>query len=509
MTADRAAADPSAPHPLAIALMAAAVGLVPLIVFGNKTALLVFVLGAAPATLFTVVHHPRTAWLLAVACLPITTAVPIMNTGANLSVPLEVLASLLAPLLLYALLAHPRAFRRLILHPLSIAVGLQLIWMTAATVFSTDPLVSGKALAVRIVYLTVFYVGGFVILDRTDSGQGRDPIRTTTAAVLLFAVPTAFWALARHAVYGFARKESYEIAQPFFPNHTEYATVLVVWLCLAVGLRENSSNRWRRPLTLVLVLLAAAVMVAGARSAWIAVLAGLITLVASRFKPEPWRTATAAALVVLVAGTGVLGLSRHKPEKGTVSDEAAIQNRAISWLFSHDLVGGESSLERLNRWHCAARMLRDRPLFGFGPATYEMTYGSYQQHRQLTRVSTFRGDRGGAHSEFMTVAAEYGLGGLLSLTAVVFLGLRSGVRSVRHAKTSRDFHWAAVWTAVFVVLTVSSFFNSLLELDKTAPLFWLAAAVLVHLDLRSTGSVDGAVKHPESLFRRPRPTERT
>lgn len=505
MTAGHAATE--TPHPLAITLMVAVAALVPMIVFGNRMALLVVAAAAVPATVWAVIRHPRAGWLLAVACLPITVAAPIATTSARLSVPLEVLAGILAPLLIFALLFQPQLSRRFLLHPLSVAVTFQLAWMTASTAFSSDPVVSAKALAVRVVYLAVFYIGGFLFLDRALPGRTGDPVRTTTTAVLLLAAPTALWALARHLPHGFARRESYEIAQPFFSNHTEYATVLVVWLCLAAGLRGDSSDRRRTPLSLLLILLGAAVFAAGARSAWIALLGAAVTLVAIRFKPDPWKIAGSAALILLAGGIAVQGLSERQVDRSFAPGKTAARTSTYDWVLTHDLLGGESSLERLNRWHSAARMLRDRPLFGFGPGTFEMTYGSYQQHQQLTRVSTFKGDRGGAHSEFMTVAAERGFGGILSLLAVVVLGLRSGVRAYRSATTARDSRWAAVWTAAFVALGVSSCFNSLLELDKTAPLFWLAAAVLAHLDLKTGRSGEHTAKDGQSLLRRPRPAE--
>lgn len=506
MTVGRAAADSARPHAWAIAAMAAVAVLVPMIVFGDRIALLIVAAGAAPATLFMVVRHPRASWLAAVACLPVTTAMPIATTGATVSMPLEVLAGLLAPLVLLALLRDSRPVRRLLLHPLSIALGFQLAWMTAATVFSTDPASSTKAVTVRVVYLTVFYLGGLMVLSRTCPQQRADPVQTTTLAVLFLAIPTTLWTLARHAPSGFARRDSYEIAQPFFSNHTEYATVMVVWLCLAVGLRWNSSARYRRLQTAIAAVILAAVLVAGARSAWIALLTALMILTASRVRPEPWRTVAAAAMIVLLTGAMIAGLSKRR--EGTPPGDGAAQR---SMVFADPVIekplGDESGLERFNRWSSALRMIRDRPLFGFGPATYEVEYGTYQQHQELTRVSTFAGDRGGAHSDFMTVAAEHGLGGLAALLAVMTLGLRSGLRAVRHAADSRDRRWAAAWTAALAGLIVSGCFNSLLELDKTAPLFWLAAAVLVHLDLRSNGSPEHVAKHYEGPLGGPRPAE--
>jgi O-antigen ligase len=310
---------------------------------------------------------------------------------------------------------------------------------------------------------------------------------STTAAVVCFAAPVTVWALARHAAHGFARRESYEIAQPFFANHTEYATVLVVWFCLAVGLRAHLPARSRRPLDLLAVLLLAGVLTAGARSAWIALLAALVTLAALRFRPAPWRAAAAAALIAVAAGASILLLSGPRPHPDPLPGRAGPQAGTPDTLSLSSLVSDESTRERLNRWQAARRMVRDRPLFGFGPATFEASYGTYQQAQQLTPISTYAGDRGDAHSELMTAAAEQGLGGLATLVAVIALVFRSGIRAAAGAATSRDRRWAVAWTAAFAALVASSCFNSLLELDKTAPLFWLAAAVLVRLDRSRQG----------------------
>ena len=381
MTVGRAVADGRLPLPLVVVtILAVAAGLVPMMVFGNRTALLVGTAGVILASVFIAIRHPRICWLLAVASLPVTMAWSISASGVSISVPLEILAGALAPSLLLTLFHDPHSIRRLLLHPLSMALGFQFAWMTGATVFSADPVVSAKALAVRVVYLTVFYIGGFLFLDRTRTGHDTDPLRITTMTVLFLAIPTTLWALASHAPFGFARKESYEIAQPFFLNHTEYATVLVVWLCLSMGLRETAQKRHRALLIPLVILLLAAVLTSGARSAWIALVAALVTLVVLRFRPDPWKTAAVAALLGLAFGVSTVGLSSRSPDNRAPSGQTIAQIPTQGSLFALDLLGDESSTERLNRWHSAIRMLRDRPLFGFGPSTYERTYGTYQHH---------------------------------------------------------------------------------------------------------------------------------
>ena len=79
----------------------------------------------------------------------------------------------------------------------------------------------------------------------------------------------------------------------------------------------------------------------------------------------------------------------------------------------------QSNLERLNRWSCAIRMWKDKPLFGFGPGTYQFEYGRYQRSYEKTRISTDFGTMGNAHSEYLGPLAEGGVFGLLSILLVI------------------------------------------------------------------------------------------
>jgi putative inorganic carbon (hco3(-)) transporter len=50
-----------------------------------------------------------------------------------------------------------------------------------------------------------------------------------------------------------------------------------------------------------------------------------------------------------------------------------------------------SNLERINRWKSAVEMVKEKPLFGFGPYTYTFQYAPYQRPEDLTLISTHAG----------------------------------------------------------------------------------------------------------------------
>src|SRR6187399_1719267 len=78
-----------------------------------------------------------------------------------------------------------------------------------------------------------------------------------------------------------------------------------------------------------------------------------------------------------------------------------------------------SNLERINRWNSALRMFREKPVFGWGPGTYQFQYAPYQLSTEKTIISTNAGDQGNAHSEYIGPLAESGVLG--AVTFVVLL----------------------------------------------------------------------------------------
>src|SRR5690606_24080730 len=107
--------------------------------------------------------------------------------------------------------------------------------------------------------------------------------------------------------------------------------------------------------------------------------------------------------------------------------QAGIVNHAQSMTnVSTDV----SNKERINRWKCAVRMFFDKPVFGFGPGTYQFQYAPYQKPSELTRMSTFNGDRGESHSEYLKPLSESGLPGFVIQLLLVLAALYTGMRVV-------------------------------------------------------------------------------
>jgi O-antigen ligase len=143
-----------------------------------------------------------------------------------------------------------------------------------------------------------------------------------------------------------------------------------------------------------------------------------------------------------------------------------------------------SNAERVNRWKCAWRMFLDRPLFGFGPGTYQFVYGKYQLRSDMTSISTFAGNRGHAHSEYLGYLAETGFFGFLYFLILVIYVSSTAIRIIYNSNASD-----VRYTALFVFLGLITFFihgafNGFIETDKMAMPVFCSMAAIVFLDLK-------------------------
>ena len=142
-----------------------------------------------------------------------------------------------------------------------------------------------------------------------------------------------------------------------------------------------------------------------------------------------------------------------------------------------------SNKERLNRWSCALRMFKKKPLLGFGPGTYQFKYGPFQANNEKTIISTNEGTGGNAHSEYLGPLSESGLLGALNVLMIVGLTMATGFRLYR---TLKDKHMKLIACVVLLGLVTyftHGFLNNFLDSDKASIPVWGFIALLVAIDV--------------------------
>jgi O-antigen ligase len=330
---------------------------------------------------------------------------------------------------------------------------------------------------------------GFYLLGTQIFKREKNMHRYAWMFIIAFT-GVVIYTLINHSQYGLNNQVmAHSVVKPFYKDHTSYGAtlgfVLPVLVALFVFIKRGDINM--RFLMLLLVLLIAfATVVSYTRATWLSIVASLGVWAIVRFRVR---------LEYLLAGTVILlALFLSIRTQLVVSLE---QNRVESSgeLTEHiqsmsNISTDQSNLERINRWSCAYRMWKDKPLFGFGPGTYQFEYGRYQRSYEKTRISTDFGTMGNAHSEYLGPLSEAGIFGLLSILLVIGTTIYTGIRVYY---TSRKRSIKIFSMAVLVGLSSYYFhgiMNNFLDTDKISVLFWGYTAMLVAMDVYHRDKTD-------------------
>ena len=130
-------------------------------------------------------------------------------------------------------------------------------------------------------------------------------------------------------------------------------------------------------------------------------------------------------------------------------------------------------------------MVKERPVFGYGPGTYSFEYARFQNPENLTIISTNFGNLGNAHSEYLSALSETGIPGLLFFLAFVIFVFYKAI-TLYYATPINELKKRIFIMAIIISLStyfIHAFLNNFLDTDKASiPVFCLCA-IIVYLDL--------------------------
>jgi O-antigen ligase len=152
----------------------------------------------------------------------------------------------------------------------------------------------------------------------------------------------------------------------------------------------------------------------------------------------------------------------------------------------YNISSDASNLERINRWQSAFRMFDEKPIFGWGPGTYQFIYAPFQRSKERTIISTNAGDMGNAHSEYIGPLSEQGIPGLLSVISLVVVIIVTGIRVYRNAKNREIRLFSLISLLALVTYFIHGLLNNFLDTDKASVPFWGFFAMIVAMDLYHT-----------------------
>jgi len=398
--------------------------------------------------------------------------------GLGLALPTEPLFILMFLFITFRWLIKPDFRLEMLSHPISIAILAYLLWMWIATIFSTMPIVSVKFVMARTWYIVLFYFTCLSIFSNFKNIHWFFKAFTfTTLGLVIFT-------LTKHAADGFIRSSSYGISWPFFPDHGMYAAAIafavsILFIYAFAGRHFGISLPFAPFLVFLLAILIFGIVVSYTRATWLSLVAaiGVYAVLKMRIKFS-W-------ILLVLFGAFAYGIINQEKilydleaNKQGSSDDIEGHVKSVS-----NVTTDPSNLERINRWKCAARMVSERPVFGFGPGTYVFKYSPFQKSDEITLISTFAGDMGDAHSEYFSAMSESGYMGLLTWIGIVLTTLGVSFKIFYREQPGKVRYTLLMAILGLITYYVHAFLNNYSQYDKIAVPLWAFTAVITALDL--------------------------
>ncbi|MGC8822997.1 MAG: O-antigen ligase family protein [Bacteroidales bacterium] len=402
----------------------------------------------------------------------------------NLSLPTEPILILLMILLYMRVLIEKRFDKSILVHPVSLAIYFYLCWMLLTSITSEMPLVSFKFLIAKLWFISVFYFLAIQLFVRYKNIVRYGMYYTAGLALV------AIYAFTQLAAKGITSQHvASKVVRPFFNDHTDYAAALAMILVFVTGMffiRRYKVSLPVKSLYLGISLsIAVALAFSYARAAWLSVLVAIGFYfgfwLKVRLRVMFLILGTLIALFFTFRTDIIIALERNK------QDSHKDFSRHISSITN--ISTDASNRERLNRWACAIRMFKERPVWGWGPGTYQFQYAPFQKRSEMTIISTRRGDVGNAHSEYLGPLAEQGILGTVAFLLIIITTMATASRLYFRAKRRKVRLMALVLLLSLITYYVHGIMNNFLDADKLSALFWGFTAMIVALDVYHTPSL--------------------
>ena len=394
----------------------------------------------------------------------------------DLSLPTEGLMIILSAILILKFISGPGIKKEYILHPVSMAIIIYIVWMFITSINSSMPIISFKFLLAKLWFIIPMYFFSIIIFRKE---------KNINLSLWLYIVPlltVIFYTINRHLGYGLYDKHAAHLVMtPFYKDHTSYGAILSMYWPVLLGFLfwPNIKETKKAIILIILLIFSMALVLSYTRAAWISLVAALIFGLFVYLKVK-MRYLIIVSLVVFSALFIYRfeisdRLSKNKQDSSSEFDEHI---RSMS-----NIATDASNLERINRWNSAIKMFNERPFFGWGPGTYMFQYAGFQMARDKTIISTNFGEGGNAHSEYLSALIDGGIPGLISFLLIIIFIIRSAINSYNIIENIQL--KILLWSVLVGLISylVHGFLNNFLDTDKASVPFWSFIAIIVAIEL--------------------------
>ena len=365
--------------------------------------------------------------------------------------------------------------RKVLYHPVSLAIVFHLLWMAVTTLTSSMPLVSFKATLARFCFVLVYFYFGTQVFRKFNN---------IMAFVWCYMIPMMFvigYTIFMHSLSGFTVKAAHTAMVPFYNDHTAYAAMIAMFIPLVFGLLfDPDSTKGKRMLAFgVLAVFITAIVLSYTRASWISLVAALLCYLVFLLRIRTWVVISGIVAVIvfyLAFQTQItMALEGNQEESST--------NYAEHVQSVSNITTDASNVERLNRWASAFRMFDERPFFGWGPGTYMFQYAPFQKWSERTIISTNFGEGGNAHSEYIGPLAEQGVPGSIAFILIGIVVIYRASRLIINCDDERVKLVAKGLVLGLITYWVHGMLNNFLDTEKASVPFWGFIGALVALEV--------------------------
>lgn len=408
-------------------------------------------------------------------CTPLAIVLNDKTTGPALSIPTEPLMFGITLLFIFKFIFEGGFDKKILWHPVSLAIFFHLGWMFITSLTSSLPLVSLKHLMSQLWFIVPFYFLG------TQLFKEKKNIRKFVWLYGLTLTVVVVYTIINHAQNGWTQKAAHWVMTPFYNDHTAYAAVIALFIPIIFVFTRNREASFpeRVMAILMLILLLTALILSYTRAAWLSLAIAITIYFIYRFKVRFYTVAAVVGTILVLFFTFQQDILM-KLEKNR-QDSATDFNKHLQSISN--ISTDASNLERINRWNCALRMFDQRPFLGWGPGTYQFNYAPFQKSNEMTIISTNAGDMGNAHSEFIGPLAEEGVLGMLAMIIIVAMVI---YRATMYYSTITDSQNKILLLGILLGLVtyfIHGTLNNFLDTDKLAVPVWAFIAMIVALDV--------------------------
>jgi len=398
-----------------------------------------------------------------------------LNLG--ISIPAEPMFFGILLLFILKTLYERPLISKLLRHPVSIFIMLQMMWMLITTLTSQIPLVSVKFFIMQLWFIIPVYYFGQTIFEN------KNKIYLFLILIIVSVSLTSIYTTVHHALFAFGEQEGKWVMQPFYNDHTAYGAILAMILPVAIGIgfRSSMGKFTRIYLLIATLVISIGIYLSYSRATWLSIALALgfylILVFRIKFKYIAFASLLVGGLLFLNYDQLMFKLEKNRQDssKNIVEHIQSITN------ISTDA----SNLERINRWKAAFRMIDDYPIFGTGPGTYQFLYAPYQKFKDKTIISTNAGTLGNAHSEYIGPLVERGILGLVFFLCIIISAFVTGIKTYYRVHDKETKMIIATTLTGLVSYLMHGVMNNFLDTENASVIFWGFIAIIVRVSVFS------------------------